>query len=149
MSLELQPITFSDACAFVARHHRHHAPPVGHRFSIAVNDGSEVVGVAIVGRPVARNFDDGWTAEVIRLCTDGTKNAASKLYAAAWRCARAMGYKRLITYILKSEPGTSLRAAGWKELYTTSDRPQGWDTPSRPRTVKAPTEGKTLFEVLL
>lgn len=72
------------------------------------------MGVAIVGRPVSRHLDDGWTLEVNRLCTDGSRNACSALYAAAWRAARAMGYKRLVTYILESENGASLRAAGWK-----------------------------------
>ena len=101
---------------FVSEHHRHHLPSVGWKFGIAVNDGSEVVGVIVVGRPVARNADDGWTAEVTRCCTDGTKNAASMLYGAAWRAAKAMGYRKLITYTLDTEPGTSLRAAGWKAI---------------------------------
>lgn len=95
-------------------HHRHHKPVVGHKFSIGCTDGKEIVGVAIVGRPVSRHLDDGWTLEVNRLCTDGTHNACSMLYAAAWRAARAMGYKRLVTYILDSESGTSLKASGWK-----------------------------------
>ena len=87
---------------------------VGHKFSIGVSDGEKVVGVAIVGRPVGRFLDDGWTLEVTRLCTDGTHNACSMLYAAAWRAARAMGYRRVVTYILESETGASLKAAGWK-----------------------------------
>src|SRR5687768_15134628 len=105
MSLELQPIAFDEACEFIRLHHRHHLPPVGHKFSIAVNDGAKVVGVVTVGRPVARHFDNGWTLEVTRLCTDGTPNAASMLYGAAWRAAKAMGYRRLITYTLQEEPG--------------------------------------------
>lgn len=146
MALELQPITFAEACEFVRRHHRHHLPPQGHKFSIAVNDGQKVVGVIIVGRPVARHLDDGWTLEVTRCCTDGTKNAASMLYAAAWRAARAMGYKRMITYTLAEEPGTSLRAAGWRVVYQT----QGgtWNRPSRPRIDKHPTGQKTLWEAV-
>ena len=115
-TLEIIPITLKEANAFVAQHHRHHKPVTGHKFSIAVGDvkRDEVVGVAIVGRPVSRHLDNGWTLEVNRLCTDGTKDAYSMLYAAAWRAARAMGYKKLITYILESESGTSLKAAGWK-----------------------------------
>lgn len=74
----------------------------------------EIVGVAIVGRPVSRYLDDGWTLEVNRLCTDGTKNACSFLYFAAWRVAKNLGYKKLITYILDSENGASLKASGWK-----------------------------------
>ncbi len=114
MALEIVPITLKEANAFVAEHHRHHGPVTGHKFSIGLSDGEKIVGVAITGRPVSRYLDDGWTLEVNRLCTDGTRNASSKLYAAAWRAARAMGYKRLITYILESESGASLRAAGWK-----------------------------------
>ncbi len=114
MSIEVCPMTLKEANAFVEQHHRHHKPVVGHKFSIGCTDGKEIVGVAIVGRPVSRHLDDGWTLEVNRLCTDGTHNACSMLYAAAWRAARAMGYKRLVTYILDSESGVSLRAAGWK-----------------------------------
>ena len=112
--LEVCPVSLKEANAFVEQHHRHHKPVVGHKFSIACTDGEKIVGVAIVGRPVSRHLDDGWTLEVNRLCTDGTRNACSMLYAAAWRAARAMGYHKLITYILDTEPGTSLRAAGWK-----------------------------------
>ena len=114
MSLEIVPITLKEANAFVEQNHRHHKPTKGHKFSIGLSDGEKIVGVAIVGRPVSRYLDDGWTLEVNRLCTDGSKNACSMLYAAAWRAAKAMGYKKVITYILKSEPGTSLKAAGWK-----------------------------------
>ena len=111
----LQPISFREACRFIKEHHRHHRPPQGHKYSIAVNNGEMVVGVVMVGRPVARHLDDGWTLEVIRLCTvDGARNVSSMLYQASWRAARAMGYKRLITYILKNETGTSLKAAGWR-----------------------------------
>ena len=98
--LEVVPITLREANAFVEQNHRHHGPTVGHKFSIGLSDGEKIVGVAIAGRPVARHLDDGWTLEVNRLCTDGTRNACSMLYAAAWRTARAMGYKRLVTYIL-------------------------------------------------
>jgi hypothetical protein len=104
------------------------------------------VGVVTVGRPVARHFDNGWTAEVTRCCVaEGNKNAASMLYGAAWRAARAMGYARLITYTLIEEPGTSLRAAGWKTIGQTEGG--SWNTPSRPRVDKAPLGKKTLWEV--
>jgi hypothetical protein len=105
--LSLQPITFAEACEFVRKHHRHHAPSVGWLFGCAVNDGEKVVGVVMVGRPVARMLQDGYTAEVTRLCTDGTKNAASMLYGAAWRAAKALGYRRLLTYTLETEAGSS------------------------------------------
>lgn len=113
-NLYLVPISLSEANEFVEKHHRHHGKVAGHKFSIAVAEKEEIVGVAIVGRPVSRFLDDGWTLEVNRLCTIGTKNACSMLYAAAWRAARAMGYKKLITYTLESENGTSLKAAGWR-----------------------------------
>jgi hypothetical protein len=146
--LTLQPIDFDEAAAFIAQHHRHHLPPIGWKFGLALSDGQRVVGVATVSRPVARHLDDGLTLEVTRNCTDGTKNAASKLYGAAARACRALGYRRCITYTLKSESGVSLRAAGWRVLYDTRDRPSGWDTPSRPRVVRAPTAAKTLWEAV-
>lgn len=90
--LEIVPMTLREANAFVEQNHRHHGATVGHKFSIGLSDGEKIVGVAIVGRPVSRHLDDGWTLEVNRLCTDGTRNACSMLYAAAWRAARAMGY---------------------------------------------------------
>lgn len=146
MSVELQPITFREAADFVAMHHRHHIPPVGHKFSIAINDGETVVGVIIVGRPVARHNDNGWCLEVTRCCVlEGVKNGCSMLYAAAWRAAKAMGYKRLITYTLGTEPGTSLRAAGWREIGVS---PGGsWSKKSRPRVDKHPLGQKTIWEV--
>lgn len=110
--LELVPISLAEAKSFIGQEHRHHAPPVGHRFSIGVANG-KLVGVVCVGRPVARGVDYHKTAEVTRLATDGTKNACSILYAAAARAAQAMGYKSIQTYILEEEPGTSLKAAGW------------------------------------
>ncbi len=139
--LALQPITFAEAAAFVRQHHRHHIPPVGHKFSIGLNDGEVVVGVIIVGRPVARHYDDGYTAEVTRCCVlDGVPHANSKLYAAAWRAARAMGYRRLITYTLPSESGASMRAAGWRVLHETSGG--SWNRDGRPRVDKHPTVPK-------
>lgn len=112
--LRLKPISLKDANAFVAQHHRHHKPVVGHKFSVSCVDMNGTLrGVAIVGRPVSRHLDDGLSLEVNRLCTDGTKNACTILYAAAWRAARAMGYERMFTYILETENGASLRASGW------------------------------------
>jgi len=125
--VNVTPIEFAEACAFVRQWHRHHAPPQGHKFSIAASVDGEVVGVAIVGRPVSRMLQDGWTLEVTRLATDGTKNACSFLYGAAWRAARGLGFRRLITYILDSEPGTSLRAAGWRLVGTTQGGGLGAD----------------------
>src|SRR5512139_1352607 len=117
MTLELQPISLREAGYFIAKYHRHHKPDRGWKFGIAVNDGEKVVGVIVAGRPKSRHLDNGWTLEVTRCCTDGTKHAASMLYAAAWRTAKSLGYRRLITYTLAEEKGTSLVAAGWKSMY--------------------------------
>ncbi|SNT19875.1 XF1762 family protein [Sphingopyxis indica] len=144
MRLHAAPLTFDIAAAFVREHHRHHTPPQGHKFSIGAMDGDQLVGVVIVGRPVARRRDDGLTLEVTRLCTDGHRNACSFLYGAAARAAFALGYQRIGTYVLKSEPGTSLKAAGWKLIAETPGR--SWSVPSRPRTDKHPIEPRLLFE---
>lgn len=115
MSLALRPVTLREAAAFIATHHRHHKPPRGHKFSIGVADGAELVGVITVGRPVARCFDDGVTAEVNRSCVlESARNANSMLYGAARRAAVAMGYTRVVTYTQDGESGASLRAAGFR-----------------------------------
>lgn len=108
------PLTLREARAFVREHHRHHEPPAGGLFAIGAEDEGAVVAVAIVGRPVARMLQDDYTAEVVRLCSTGARNACSLLYSACWRAARAMGYRRLVTYTLPEEGGASLRAAGWR-----------------------------------
>lgn len=141
--MTIVPITFEEANAFVARFHRHHKPAVGHKFSVAVSDG-EIRGVAIVGRPVSRHLDDGWTLEVNRCCTDGTRNACSALYSASWRAAKALGYRRLITYTLPEEGGASLRGAGWKLI---GERGGGkWSRADRPRVDTHPTQAKLYWE---
>lgn len=145
--LRLVPINFADACGFVAMWHRHLGPPVGHKYSIGCADEADILrGVVIVGRPVARSLDNGTTLEVTRCTTDGTPNACSMLYRAAWRAAAALGYRRLVTYIQAGESGASLRAAG---LRVVAERParRGWDVPSRPREDRG-VDGiaRTLFE---
>lgn len=145
--LSIVPCDFAEANAFVAQHHRHHKPIPGTKFCVAVASSGAVVGVAMVGRPVARMLDDGWTLEVNRVATDGTKNACSALYSAAWRAARAMGYRKLVTYILGSEPGTSLRAAGWKCVGEAGGG--SWSRDARPRVDRHPTQNKIRFEVCL
>jgi hypothetical protein len=143
--VEIVPITLKDARRFIDRHHRHHRAPQGGLFAIAVADGTDIVGVAIVGRPVARGNQDAWTAEVTRLAVlEGARNACSMLYAACWRACRALGWRRLITYTLVSEPGTSLRAAGWKEIGRVRGR--SWWTPSRPRVDKHPLFDRVAWE---
>ena len=141
--MTIVPINFKEAKAFILQHHRHHKPPIGHKFSIACSDDGKIVGVATIGRPVSRKLDDGWTLEVNRLASDGTKNVCSMLYSAAWRVTRNLGYRKLITYILDTEPGTSLRAAGWKEIGVRGGL--SWNVPSRPRVDMCPLQMKILF----
>lgn len=132
--MELTPITLRQAQAFVNEHHRHNIAPRGHKFSIGLEKDGILIGVCIVGRPIARYSDDGKTAEVLRVCVlEGNPNANSKLYGAAVRACKAMGYTKIITYTLPEEGGASLRAAGFTAEGTTSKRPKGWDTPSRRR----------------
>lgn len=145
MGLRHQRIELATACAFVSEHHRHHTPPVGHLFSLGAFQDDDMVGVAIVGRPVARHRDDGLTAEITRLCVrEGVRNAASFLLGKCARAALALGFQRIGTYTLARESGTSLRAAGWVVVGEVKGR--SWDTPSRRRTDKHPTENKTLWE---
>lgn len=132
MSLQIVPTSLEEANAFVEVHHRHHSPVVGHKFCIAISDETKKVrGVSIVGRPVSRFLDDGWTLEVNRCCTDGIKNGCSMLYGASWRVAKALGYRRLITYVFPEEGGASLRASGWRLVGLRGGG--NWNTESRPR----------------
>lgn len=113
--LEIRPITLKKANDYVAANHRHNRPTTGHKWSVAVYDGERLCGVAIAGQPIARKLDDGLTIEIRRVCTDGTRNACSMLYGACCRAAKAMGYKRVVTYTLISEDGASLRASGFQD----------------------------------
>ena len=154
--IRLAPIDFQTACSMVSAWHRHHRPPVGHKFSIGLastdydtEDGAPVlVGAIIVGRPVARHLDDGQTLEATRsVVADDVPNGNSMLYGAAWRAAKALGYRRLITYTQHGESGASLRAAGWRVVAQLSPR-KGWDTPTR-RLLPTGNEGiaRTLWEM--
>lgn len=139
--LSTKVITLREAQAFVEKHHRHHGSPVGHKLSIGVRiqGTDDLVGVAIVGRPVARLFDDGGdTLEVSRTCTDGTRNANSALYGAVWRICRELGARRVITYTQDGETGASLRAAGFTAVARRKAHP-GWDRPNRRRGAGHPT----------
>lgn len=145
--LQLLPLDLDEANAFVERLHRHHRPVIGHKFSLGAALRADVVGVAIVGRPVSRHRQDGLTLEVTRLCTNGTRNACSFLYGAAARACFALGYRRLGTYTLPEEGGASLRAAGWRLI---GERGGGsWNCASRPRVDKHPTQIKLLWEAEL
>ncbi len=143
-SLSVERVELGEANAFVEKHHSHHGPVQGHIFSLGVAKDGAIVGVAIVGRPVARGLQDGVTAEITRLCTDGTKNVATFLLGAATRACLALGFKRVITYILASESGSSLAGAGFKVVAEVRGR--SWDTPSRPRVDKHPTQDKLRLE---
>jgi hypothetical protein len=145
MTLTAVPMTLREARAYVTEHHRHHRAPQGGLFAIGASDGEIVVGVVIVGMPIARMLADGWTCEVTRLASDGSKNVCSMLYRAAWRAARAMGYRRLVTYILDTEPGTSLKAAGFVCIGTTDGG--SWSRVGRPRVDLHPTQAKLRWEL--
>jgi hypothetical protein len=145
LRLRILPAELPDANAFVALHHRHHKPVTGHRWSARVLDDTGAVrGVAIIGRPMARLADQRCPVEVIRVATDGCENACSALYGAACRQQRAHGYQKAITFILGSEPGTSLRAAGWRPVALTDGG--SWSRPSRKREDDHPLEPKVRWE---
>src|SRR6266704_3272417 len=132
MSLYIVPYTIRQANAYVAQLHRHNNPVTGTRLVFAAADSTgKIRGVALVGRPVSRHLDDGWTLEINRLCTDGYVNVGSFLCAAAWNATKAIGYRRLITYTLPEEGVASLRAVGWK--YELREIGHQWNCESRPR----------------
>lgn len=154
------PMELKDANAYVERLHRHHMPVHRDKFRFGCADEDGLHGVIQVARPVSRYLDDGETLEVVRCCTDGTRNACSFLYSRAARVAKEMGYKRIITYILESEDGASLRASGWT-LEADGVGGGSWDCPSRPREIveaqmslfpqkqKYPTESKKRYGKML
>ena len=131
------PIELKTANEFVKSLHRHHEPVYRDKFRIGCEENGKLIGVIQLARPVARGFDSGKVIEAVRLCTDGTPNVCSFLYSRAARIAREMGYEKIITYILESENGTSLKACGWHKEADTKGG--SWDTPSRPRKNTAPT----------
>jgi len=137
-------VELREANLFVKQHHRHHKPVQGHKWSLGLYENQKLVGVAICGRPVARNLDDGKTIEVTRLCTDGTRNACSQLYAASAKRAKKVGYKKIITYILESETGASLKASGW--AFAGICGGGSWSRKSRERDDKAPLCKKQRWE---
>ena len=127
VSLHLVPISLREASDFVENFHRHNKAPQGGKFAIGASDGDQLIGVVIVGRPVARFLDDGFTAEVLRCCVhEDNRNACSFLYGAAWRSAKAQGYTKIITYTLQKESGSSLKASGWKIIAESKGSEKGW-----------------------
>lgn len=148
IKLTIRPVELREANEFIEALHRHHRKVQGHRFSLGVYDEDGVLrGVAVVGRPVNRNFNPKEVLEVTRLCTDGCFNACSKLYSAVARVAREMGYKSVQTYILEAEDGASCKAANYSLVGHVKGR--SWDTPSRGRTDKHPTVDKARYEIVV
>ena len=142
--MKIIPISLKTANEFVIKHHRHHSKVQGCKFCIGVvDDKGKLRGAAIVGRPVSRFLDNGLTAEVTRLCTDGYKNACSFLYAACAKIAKLMGYDRIITYILATEKGTSLKASSWACGGLLGGG--NWNVPGRPRNNSAYTDKKVMY----
>lgn len=139
--MRVVPVTLREAQAFIAQHHRHNRPPRGWKFGTSVQVDGKTVGVVTAGRPVSREIQqrEPLTVEVNRTCTDGTRNANSMLYGAAWRAAKALGYTRAITYTQATETGASLKAAGWRRVkdvpargswaHHSVTRAGGWNDP--------------------
>lgn len=140
-------LELSAANEYVDILHRHHQPVHRDKFRVGAELDGKLVGVVQVARPVSRMLDDGRTVEVVRLCTDGTRDACSFLYAKAARIAKELGYARIITYILETEEGASLKAAGWQ--YDGLTDGGKWDRPSRRRNTEAPTCRKKRYIKLL
>ena len=143
--LAIVPISHAEAQTFVENYHRHLGKVAGCVFRVGCARGNVICGVAFVGRPVSRHLDDGWTLEVNRCCTDGTRNANSMLYGACWRTSRSLGYRRLITYTHLTESGASLRGAGWKIIGQVKG--STWSVPSRPRIQKGQIVDKYRWEI--
>ena len=136
--MQIKPITFKDASAYINKNHRHHNATVGCKFCISVvDDDGQLRGVAVCGRPVSRKLDNGLTLEINRVCTDGYKNVCSMLYGACCRIAKTMGYKKIITYTLQSEDGASLKASNFicegqaGGTHWTGSRNRGQDIPAQ------------------
>jgi hypothetical protein len=148
--LKIVPVSIGQARDFVLALHRHNKPPVGWKFGAGVTLNGVLVGVAMAGRPIARHFDDGFTLEINRTCTDGTRNANSMLYGAIWRAAKALGYTRCITYTQADETGASLHAAGWVKVKDLKARKSWAESSVKCRESKDPVGNggvaRTLWE---
>ncbi len=146
MSLKIIPISIKEANEFVLNFHRHSKPTQGGKFAIGATT-ENLVGVAIVGRPISRRLDNTFTAEVLRVCVSETspKNTCSFLYGRCWRIWQQMGGNKLITYTLKKESGASLRGVGWKIMGETGGwkNNKGWTT--RPQREWQPIYGQLKF----
>ena len=142
--MKVRPISLRAANEYVQLFHRHHPPTRGHKWSVCVREGDGLIGVAIAGRPVARGFDPERVLEVLRVCTNGARNACSMLYGSCRQVAKGMGYEKVITYTLASEDGASLRASGFVAVARVPGRQ--WSCPSRPREEHA-VEDKIRWEI--
>jgi hypothetical protein len=150
MSLSIRPITLREAQAYVRQFHRHHRPSAGGCFALGVVDAEgELHGVVMAGRPINRTLDDAFTLEVTRCCTDGTRNAPSKLYAAVRRVGQAMGYRKIMTYTLPAEGGASLRGAGYQQVALITGHPWNGPLRGRPRRDDHPQADKWRWETAL
>lgn len=146
--MRVVPLTIKELNEFVTQYHRHHKPVQGHRFSLGLMEEDKLIGACSVGRPVSRGCDQKLTAEVTRLVTDGTYNACSMLYSASARACKAMGFLKIQTYILDTEPGTSLKASGWKLVAMTSGG--NWTSSGKPdRRQDQPQGPKQRWELIL
>lgn len=143
--LTIVPLSLAEANTLVEQWHRHHRPVPGSKFAVGVADGDRVCGAAIVGRPVARMMQDGFTLEVVRCVTDGTRNACSALYGACRRATFALGYHKLITYTLPEEGGASLRGSGWR-IVAEKAGGGSWSRKNRPRVDTHPMQHKLRWE---
>lgn len=143
--MKLMPITLREANRYVAEHHRHNWEVRGCKFCVGLMHRAAIVGVAIAGRPISRQLDDGWTLEILRTCTDGTKNANSMLYGACLRAAWALGYQRVVTYNRAGESGASLKAVGFTCVHRT--KAEHWARLARPRVDLQPLQRKLRWEI--
>ena len=145
-SLRVVPLTLKQANELVAQLHRHHKPVMGHRFSLgAMTETGALCAAVIVARPVARGVDWRTVAEVNRLVSDGTTNACSFLYGAAARVCREMGFAKIQTYLLDTEPAITMKASGWKLAAITAGG-QWTGTNGKPRRQDQPTNPKQRWE---
>lgn len=129
--LTIRPATLREANNFVRRWHSHNKPVKGCMFAAACETrGRDVVGVAIVGRPIAPALQDGRTIEVTRVATPGLRadrrcwGAMSMLLRSVWQAAWALGVRRGVSYTRSDESGRGYEAAGWVAVATT--RPEEW-----------------------
>jgi len=129
--MQIKPISLKQANDFVLNNHRHNKPVQGHKWSVGLYENNQLIGVGITGRPIARLLDDGLTLEILRVCTNGERNANSFIYGRIAKIAKLMGYEKIITYTLKRETGASLRAVGAKPI--EASKPGGWNRKNRPR----------------